>query len=166
MNFVVRSSEWLGDVDAELFLQEDEGDHPVGFSPSDKVVLIEWSDSQEFKHLIFVDVLTHVAYDVRLQFFQLEEFAKIYEVKLILVCESQIIRGTGDMLKQVLNVLIILTCFEASFVIYDDLDLGRVLAVLLTFALVYINGVEYRLIELECVPLPGLDKLVRISVHR
>ena len=102
---------------------------------------------------------------MRLQFFQLEEFAKIYEVKLILVCESKIIGGTSDMLKQVLNVLIVLTCLKAGLIINDDLDLGGVLAVLLTFGLVYINGVKYRLIELECVPLSGLNELIRISVH-
>ena len=103
---------------------------------------------------------------MRLQFFKLEEFAKIYEVKLILVCESQIFGGTRDVLKQVLNVLIVLTRLETGFIVYDNLDLGGIFAVLLTFGLVYINGVEYGLIELESVPLPGLDELIRISVHR
>ena len=72
MNFVIRCSEWLWNVDAELFLQENKRDHPVGFSPGNEVVLVKWCNAQEFKHLIFVNVLAHVAYDVRLQFFHFE----------------------------------------------------------------------------------------------
>ena len=99
MNFVVRSGEWLGNVHAKLFLQEDEGYHPVGFPPGIEVILVKWGHTQEFKHLVFVNILTHIAHDVRLQFLQLEQLAKIYKVKLILVCKSQIFCSTGNMLK-------------------------------------------------------------------
>ena len=149
-----------------MFLQENEDDHPVGLAPSVEIILVERGDAEELEDLVFVDVLAHVAHDVRLQIFQLEKFAKIYEVKLILVCESQIVRSSCDMLQQVLNVLIVLTSLQACFIIYDDLDLCGVFAVLLTFGLVYINGVEDGLIELERVPLTSLDELVGICVHR
>ena len=66
VHLVVGLSERLGDVDAELLLQENEDDHPVSLAPCIKIVLIERSDTQKLEDLILVDILTHVAHNVRL----------------------------------------------------------------------------------------------------
>ena len=84
-------SERLGDVDAELFLQENEDDHPVSLAPCVKIVLIERSDAQKLEDLILVDILTHVAHNVRLKILQLEQLAEIDKVKLVLVGESKLV---------------------------------------------------------------------------
>ena len=91
VHLVVGLSERLGDVDAELLLQENEDDHPVSLAPCIKIVLIERSDTQKLEDLILVDILTHVAHDVRLEVLHLEQLAEIDKVKLVLVGESKLV---------------------------------------------------------------------------
>ena len=91
MHLVIRFGERLGNVDAELLLQEDEDDHPVSLAPRIKIVLIERSDAQKLEDLVFVDILTHIAHDVRLEVLQLEQLAEIDKVKLVLVGESKLV---------------------------------------------------------------------------
>ena len=71
LNFVVQQIEGFRNVDAELFLQKDEHDHPVCLATRLKIVLVKRSYSEELKDLILVNVLAHVADDMRFQLFQL-----------------------------------------------------------------------------------------------
>ena len=165
VHLVVWLSERLGDVDAELLLQENEDDHPVSLAPCVKIVLIEWSDAQKLKHLILVDILTHVAHDMRLEILHLEQLAEIDKVKLVLVSESKLVFCAWDVFKQMRNILVIFARLQIGLVIYHNLHLSRVFAVLLALRFIDVNGIEYALWYLKSVPLARLDQLICICIN-
>lgn len=73
IDLVIRLAEWFRNVDTHQLFQEYEYDHPICFATSIKIVLIKWGNSQELKHLVFVNILTHVADDMCFQVFHLQQ---------------------------------------------------------------------------------------------
>ena len=165
VDLFVRYAERFGYVDAELLLNVDEDNHPVGLAARLQVILVKGGHAQKLKNLVFVDVLAHVAYDVLLQVTELEELAEVDKVELIFICESQVVLRAGHMVEQVLDILVVLAGLKIRLVVDHDLDLRGVSAVLLALCLVDVECVEDVLCQGEGVLFTDLDQLVRISVN-
>ena len=164
VDLFVRYAERFGYVDPELLLNVDEDNHPVGLATRLQVILVKGGHAQELKNLVFVDVLAHVADDVLLQVTELEELAEVDKVKLVFICESQVVLRAGHMVEQVLDVLVVLAGLEIRLVVDHDFDLRGVSAVLLALCLVDVECVEDVLCQREGILLADLDQLVRIRV--
>lgn len=96
----------------------------------------------------------------------LEEFAEVNEVELVLVCETELLGRARNMLKQVLDVLVVFTCFQRGLVVNHDFDLRGVSAKLLALGLVDINVVEDLLVDFKGEFFACLNQLVRVHVYR
>jgi len=69
------------------------------------------------------------------------------------------------MLQQVLDVLVIFTCLEGGLVVDANLDLGRILAILLTFAFIDIDRIKDTLIQFKSKLFACLNQLIRLCIH-
>ena len=63
------------------------------------------------------------------------------------------------------NILVIFARLQIGLVVYHNLHLSRVFAVLLALRFVDVNGIEYALWYLKSVPLARLDQLIRICIN-
>ena len=96
---------------------------------------------------------------------QFEQLAEIHKVELVFVCEAQVVFRAGYVIKQVLDVLVVLACLQTRLVVDDDLDLRRVTTMLLTLGLVDVNSTEDFLAQIICKPLADLYQLIRVCIH-
>ena len=76
---------------------------------------------------------------------------------MVLVSVAEVFCRACDMLKQMLDVLVILTSFQARLVVDHQLNLRGVFAVLLAFRLIDVNDIENTFINFERKFLACLD---------
>jgi hypothetical protein len=57
----------LLDVDTLRFLEVDVDNHPVSVSPGLEIIKVDALEPQEFKNLIFVNILRHMTHDMLLE---------------------------------------------------------------------------------------------------
>ena len=70
-DFLCFASKRFRNVDSKLLLEIYVHNHPICLPACLNIAWVKGCNSDEFKHMILVDVLTHVAHDMLLQMFEL-----------------------------------------------------------------------------------------------